>query len=256
MIRRRVAYVLIVLALPGCAPGVAPAATSPTPTPVASQSALSNAKCADLIVLGARGSDQSPSTNHGVGAEVFRSVTSMAEHLHERSKVTVRIVGVPYPAASGPAYTANVYTGVSHAGQLLSTLGKECPDSRFGLVGFSQGAQIVHGTALELKPVQIRRVVLVAMIADPRRNPGDTIEHWSYDASTPGPGKLGAGTPIPEPLRPKAITFCAPKDEICNWPPGGYSGHLSDTHRHFYEAPANVAQTGEQLDRILEGNGI
>ncbi len=257
MIRRRVAYVLIALTLTGCASSVAPAApTPPAPTPVLSQPALSNAKCADLIVLGARGSDQSPSKNHGVGAEVSRSVTAMAELLHERSRTTVRIVGVPYPAASGPAYTANVFTGVSHMSLLLTKLGKECPDSMFALVGFSQGAQIVHGTAVELTPAQSRRLALVAMIADPRRNPGDPIAHWSYDAPTPGPGKLGAGTPIPQFLRSKAITFCARKDEICNWPPGGYAGHLSDTHRHFYEAPAHVAQTGEQLDKVLERNGI
>ncbi len=179
----------------------------------------------------------------------------MAQKLHQRSDATVRLVGIPYPAASGPAYTANVFTGVKSARKLLTSLGKECRDSEFGLVGFSQGAQIVHGTALELTPRQIERVMLVAMISDPRRNPDDKITHWSYDESTPGPGKLGAGTPIPRDLRSKAITFCARTDEICNWPPGGYSGHLSDTHRHFYEQPEHAAQTGEQLDKVVRTNG-
>jgi len=213
-------------------------------------------KCADLIVLGARGSDQSATKNFGAGTEVKASVTAMAGRLHDRSAATVRLVGIPYPAASGPAYTANVFTGVDHALKLLTTLGKACPDSQFGLVGFSQGAQIVHGAALELNRTQIRRVVLVAMIADPRRNPTDQIAGWSYGAATPGPGKLGAGTPIPKALRSRAISFCAEKDEICNWPSGGYSGHLSDTHRHFYESSEHAAQTGKQLDAILKTNGL
>lgn len=251
MIGRRVSYALAVVVLAGCSPSVAPAAST---TPRTSQPALISTECADLIVLGARGSDQSATKNDGVGTEVLASVTAMAEHLHEHSQATVRIVGVPYPAASGPAYTANVFTGVSHARELLTALGKQCPTSQFGLVGFSQGAQIVHGTAIELTPSQARRIALVAMIADPRRNPDDGIAQWSYDAETPGPGKLGAGTPIPESLRAKAITFCAETDEICNWPPGGYSGHLSATHRHFYETHAT--ETGEHLDAVLKSNGL
>ena len=251
MIGRRASYALIALALAGCSPSVAPAVST---TPSARQPVLVSTKCADLIVLGARGSDQSATKNHGVGAEVLASVTAMAKQLHQRSKSTVRIVGIPYPAVSGPEYTANVFTGVDHARKLLTSLAKKCPDSDFGLVGFSQGAQIVHGTALELTATQSRRVVLVAMISDPRRNPGDKIIHWSYGAATPGPGKLGAGTPIPKALRSMAVTFCAESDEICNWPPGGYSGPLSDTHRHFYETHA--AETGDQLASLLKSNGL
>lgn len=251
MIGRRFSYALVVLTLAGCSPSVAPAAST---TPSAKQPALVTTKCADLIVLGARGSDQSATKNLGVGTEVLASVTAMAKQMHVDANTTVRIIGVPYPAVSGPAYTANVFTGISHARRQLATLGKQCPDSQFGLVGFSQGAHIVHGTALELTPEQIRRVALVAMIADPRRNPSDKITHWSYNAEAADPGKLGAGTAIPKALRSKAITFCANKDEVCNRPPNGYSGPLSDTHRHFYEAHA--AGTGKQLAAVLKSNGL
>lgn len=255
MIRHLVACGALVL-LAACSASPTPAApTSKATTEPKPQPALTTKKCADLIVLGARGSDQSATKNFGSGTEVRVSVTAMAERLHQRSDSTVRLVGIPYPAASGPAYTANVLTGVASARKLLTSLGKQCRTSRFALVGFSQGAQIVHGTALELNPRQVERVVLVAMISDPRRNPDDKIAYWSYDESTPGPGKLGAGTPIPDALRTKAIAFCARTDEICNWPPGGYPGHLSDTHRHFYETPEHAASTGEHLDQVLKANG-
>lgn len=238
---------------------LAAAACSPSPgSPTAQQGpALSTQKCADLIVLGARGSTQSASKNFGAGTEVRRSVTAMAERLHKRSDATVRLVGVPYPADGGPEYTAQVFKGVDATDKLLTKLSNGCPDSQFGLVGFSQGAQTIHGFAVTMTAAEIDRVALVAMISDPRHNPDDEIASWSYaDEVTAGNGKLGAGTPLPKALRGKAIHFCAEKDEICNWPVGGFPGPLSDTHRHFYEEPAHAEETGDQLAKILEANGI
>ena len=94
------------------------------------------------------------------------------------------------------------------------------------------------------------------MIADPRRDPDDEIGSWTYGKAASGPGKLGAGPPIPRILRPVTIELCATGDEICNWPPGGYAGRLSDTHRHFYETPAHSRSTGHQLARLLRTKGL
>ena len=234
-----------------CSPS--PASDSPAP----SRPALTTAKCADLIVLGARGYTQSWTKNFGSGTEVRRSVTAMAERLHDRADTTVRLEGAPYPADSEAAYAEDVVTGVGNLRELFTTLAESCPDSTFAMVGFSQGAQVVHGFAIDLPPSQIERVALVAMISDPRQNPDDDFTHWSYaDSPTTGAGKLGAGATLPEALRSKAISFCVEDDEVCNWPPGGYSGPMSDTHRHFYETPERARETGEQLEKILEDNGI
>lgn len=258
---RHTAAALAILAVASCSPS--PAADSPgsaadSPTsPPAEQPALATTKCADLIVLGARGYTQSWTKNFGSGTEVRRSVTAMAHRLHDRSDSTVRLEGVPYPADSLSAYTDNVLTGVANMRKIFTKLAESCPDSRFGMVGFSQGAQIVHGFAVDLTPNQIERIALVAMISDPRKNPDDDFAHFSYaDSPTPGPGKLGAGTPLPQGLRSAAISFCVKDDEICNWPSGGYPGPLSDTHRHYYEIPGHARQTGEQLAKILENNGF
>ncbi len=255
---RRTAAAFAILAVASCSPN--PAADSPSPAadpPPAEQPAMTTTKCADLIVLGARGYTQSWTKNFGSGTEVRRSVTAMAHRLHDRSDSTVRLEGVPYPADSVAAYADNVFTGVGNMRRLFTRLAESCPDSRFGMVGFSQGAQIVHGFAIELAPSQIERIALVAMISDPRENPDDDFAHFSYaDSPTPGPGKLGVGTPLPEGLRSAAISFCVKDDEICNWPSGGYPGPLSDTHRHYYEIPAHARETGKQLDTILERNGL
>lgn len=248
---RHAAAALAILAVASCSPSPA------TDKPRAAQPALTTEKCADLIVLGARGSTQSWTKNFGAGTEVRRSVTAMAQQLHDRTDSTVRLEGVPYPAESGPAYTDHVFTGVSNMRKLFTKLAKGCPDSTFAMVGFSQGAQTVHGFAIDLSSTQIKRIALVAMISDPRQNPDDDFAHWSYaDSPTPGPGKLGAGTPLPKGLRSKAISFCFESDEVCNWPPGGYSGSLSDTHRHFYETLPHARETGRQLDEVLESNGL
>lgn len=215
--------------------------------------------CADLVVLGLRGSNQSVDQNHGSGQEILRTVRAMSADLHRKSDTTVRLEGIPYraeSAASAAIYQANIDDGVTRTRTRIAQLAKRCPRSRIALVGFSQGAQAVHGLAIDLSASASRQVALVAMIADPRRNPDDAIGSWTYGKAAPGPGKLGAGTPLPGSLKTKAITFCATGDEICNWPPGGYPGPLSKTHRHFYETPAHARETGHQLAEILRRNGL
>ena len=254
---RRVAAGLAFLLAAACAAPAnepAPSPTTRTPPPT-----LVTTGCADLVVLGLRGSNQSPKENLGAGQEILRTVRAMATDLHRKSDTTVRLEGIPYraeSAANAEIYYANIDDGISRTRARIGQLAQRCPESRIALVGFSQGAQVVHGLAIDLSAPELRRVALVAMIADPRRNPDDAIASWTYGKAAPGPGKLGAGTPLPSSLKARAITFCATGDEICNWPPGGYSGPLSDTHRHFYEMPAHARSTGHQLAAILRTSGL
>ncbi len=210
-------------------------------------------------MLGLRGSDQSLRKNHGSGQEIFRSVRAMSAELHRTSDATVRLEGIPYRAeyaANLAYYEGNIADGVAKTRARIAQLAKSCPKSKIALVGFSQGAQAVHVLADGLTATTAKRIVLVAMIADPRRNPADSIASWTYDKAAPGPGKLGPGPALGSTLKGRAIEFCAASDEICNWPSGGYSGALSQTHRHFYETPANARATGHQLAVILSDNGV
>ena len=231
-----------------------PSRTTRTPPPV-----LVSTGCADLVVLGLRGSDQSLDKNHGSGQEILASVRAMSVDLHRKSDATIRLEGIPYRAenaASAAIYQANIDDGVTRTRSRVAQLAMRCPDSRVALVGFSQGAQAVHELAAGLPAAMSRRIALVAMIADPRRNPGDSIASWTYGKAASGPGKLGRGPTLRPSLGRSAISFCAAGDEICNWPPGGYSGPLSDTHRHFYETSAHARSTGHQMAGILLDNGV
>lgn len=215
--------------------------------------------CADLVVLGARGSTQSPELNNGVGTEVRLAVDQLIRLLDKRSERTLQLEAVDYDSAataSIDAFMAHAEAGSHRMDARLRSLARSCPDSQFALIGFSQGAQVVHGAATQMSSALARRVALVAMIADPRRNPDDQILHWSYaDRPAVRPGKLGAGGLIDPDLRGVAISLCVAGDEICNTQVAA-SGTPSDIHKHFYEKPSSVRTTAAQLDRILRTQGL
>lgn len=259
MIRRRAACsaaLLLVLGACGSTPdSPTPSTGTTSASPARHQALLVTKKCADLVVLGARGSSQSATLNRGVGAEVRLSVEATVRRLHHRANTTARIEAVRYDASGGAAYQSQVGTGAQLMLRQLTADARRCPHSRFGLVGFSEGAQVVHAAAIDVPKTLERRIALIAMIADPRRNPGDAIAHWSYGESAPRPGRLGAGTPIDPNVRDAAITLCAAGDEICNRR-GNPGASPSATHRQFYERPSSTQSTAQRLDQILAANGV
>lgn len=214
--------------------------------------------CADLVIMGVRGSGQDAGKNDGVGKEVSRSARAMVQRLRTHSKATVRLEPVNYEASAASslkAYDESVAAGTRALDAQFGSLAKKCRRSRFVLLGFSQGAQVVHKFAAGLTDRRAERLAVIAMIADPLRDPGDDIKLWSYGGKTPtGHGRVGTGHRFNRATSPLAITFCVSADEVCNQtrPPG--SGADSPTHKHFYETPEHSRSTGEQLDRMLTRN--
>lgn len=221
--------------------------------------ATTSSRCADVVVIGARGSTQDPDRNAGLGTEVRRTTRELVRLLHERSGATVRVEAIRYDAAQAPtlaAYRQHTADGAAQMTSRLRALAAECADSRFALIGFSQGAQVVHGASASMPASLARRVAVSAMIADPLTDPADPIHRWSYaDRPTAGHGRLGSGPPIDPDLRSAAISLCVAGDEICN-DRGAPGGPPSGTHRHFYEKPSSVRATAEQLDAVLRRNGV
>lgn len=221
--------------------------------------ATTSQECADLVVIGARGSTQDPDLNAGVGTEVRRTTEELVRALHERSDHDVHVEAIRYDAAQAStlaAYQAHTAQGSRMMTSRLRALASECAGSRFALVGFSQGAQVVHGAASSMPSPLARRVVLVAMIADPHNDPSDPITRWSYaDEPTSGRGRLGPGPPIDTDLRAVAISLCVDGDEVCN-DRGAPGGPPSSTHKRFYEKPGAVRATADQLDAVLRRSGV
>ncbi len=244
---------LCALLLAGCSSDAQETSTSTDATRAA------NGSCANLIVIGALGSTQNPDLNSGVGTEVRLTTDRLIRLVHARSAKTVGLEAIDYDsaaAASLDAYLAHTAEGATMMTSRLREIARACPDSRFALLGFSQGAQVVHGAAAHMPSELARRVALVAMIADPSRDPADRIRHWSYaDSPAPQPGKVGAGAPIDPALRDVAISLCVAADDICN-DVGAPGGPPSAAHKHFYEKPSTVRITAKQLDSILQAQGI
>lgn len=216
-------------------------------------------ECADLVVFGARGSMQDPRPNLGVGTEVRAAIEQLARRLHARSDTTLHVEAIGYDSSATPTaaeFLRHTADGSSMALDHLTSRAAQCPDSRFALLGFSQGAHVVHTAAMSIPVALASRVVLVGMIADPTTNPGDTITQWSYaDHPTPGHGRLGAGPAIPPALRHAAISFCVAGDAICN-DRGAPGDGQSPTHKHFYEKTSTARITATQLDLVLQRNGV
>jgi cutinase len=250
---RAAASVAALLALGGCF------ARSDVPDHPGTAPLLAHRTCADLVVIGARGSMQSADRNLGVGTEVRVTVEQLARRLRHRSGLTVHVAPVLYdssPTPTAAGFLRNTAAGGALALDRLASLGSKCPSSRFALVGFSQGAHVVHTAAMAVPSSLRSRVALVAMIADPTANPADPIARWSYGAEpTRGHGRLGAGPQIPAELRRAAISFCVAGDAICN-DRGAPGNGQSPTHKHFYERPATARITAARLDRVLRANGI
>lgn len=252
---------VLLVAVSAC--GTASSSTSPpaeTSDGAQKQARLSPARCADLVVLGVRGSGQAADQNRGVGKEVLRTVTDLAGLVRARTGDSLRLEAVRYDAsgtATSAAYFEHVDAGARLARRQAEAVLARCPRTTLAVVGFSQGANVVHHLADDLDAGIARRTALVAMIADPQRDPDDAIRHWSYAAEPlADPGLLGPGRPVADDVRRAAISLCTGGDEVCaSGGRGVIGGRTSPTHRFFYERPTTAAITATQLDRVLQANG-
>ncbi|MFC8043206.1 cutinase family protein [Nocardia sp. NPDC057353] len=92
-------------------------------------------------------------------------------------------VYIAYPANMA-SYEDAVETGVANTKQVMSEISAACPDTRFAIVGYSEGADVVRRVAMEIgnqEPgadgeygiVDPDDVVGVVILADAGRSPGD-----------------------------------------------------------------------------------
>ncbi|GGF49661.1 hypothetical protein GCM10011519_24500 [Marmoricola endophyticus] len=193
--------------------------------------------CADLVVLGLRGQGQSASKAQGVGDEVLGVVRAIGARLPASQSLS--LVAVRHPARLSPtqaSYDADVATGVRMVQRHLDRLARRCPGSAVGLVGFSEGAQVVHLAAARTD----HRLAFVALMGDPLRRPAGAGRELHLGTRVTGRGSNGAGPPFPARVRPYVVEACVAGDNVCNVPPTGRVGGVSETHRHVYERPATA----------------
>ncbi|EOM74840.1 hypothetical protein Rrhod_3830 [Rhodococcus rhodnii LMG 5362] len=148
-------------------------------------------------------------------------------------------VHIAYPADLG-SYDRAVETGVANAEQVMRAIGAACPDTRFAIVGYSQGADVARRLAMGIgndpngSVVDAAHVLGVVVIADPGRSIGDgafpgardpfrgpdgfDLDYRTGTATTPGSGLLGGTAGSFGALDGRVASFCSDGDFTCAAP--------------------------------------
>ncbi|MBB5917253.1 cutinase [Nocardia transvalensis] len=175
--------------------------------------------CADVDLVVARGTGEPGYLGSGVGDPLYGA-------LQDRLPVSVSAYRVDYPADLTDPFSVGKGSAdlVAHLAYQAAT----CPDQRFILAGYSQGAAVVHtalGTGItNFIPGAVRvdgdlggRVTSVLLFGDPMRLIG-----WS----------------VPEPYLWRTADFCAAGDPVCG---GGLDPGAHNTYGGLVGAAADFA---------------
>jgi hypothetical protein len=130
------------------------------------------------------------------------------------------IYTLPYMARAfdnGHTYADSKAAALTKSKQILSKVEKDCPNTKFTIVGYSQGADAAGDLASEIGngkgPVDASRVLAVGLLADPGAG--------TKGSATVGPRTSGHGIADPRPqgmgaLSGRVASICDPGDLYCS----------------------------------------
>ncbi|WP_378731794.1 cutinase family protein [Nocardia brasiliensis] len=249
----KVTGVLAALAVTVATAGTA-AAVPPNPPGPSTNVALS--ACPALYALGIQGTgesspDAAPSTDTGMLSTVFRPMMAKATDpgLVDRAYVPYES-GFGGATAGGAApYAESVTGGLARLRSMAQTVADRCAETRFAVVGYSQGAHVASMFAQEIGQgrgvLPADKVAAVALFADPTRNAGAPLFPGSPGKASPDPAPGTTGDQLADlaalpqapatgggigPDRDRAAnfgaltgrvaSFCAAGDLACDAPQG------------------------------------
>jgi alpha-tubulin suppressor-like RCC1 family protein len=199
--------------------------------------------CPAVFAVGVAGTAEPGAPDGSMGRVSSNVLANMAAALPPAVSSHVKAVGLPYPAIDiipgvtlpligGMSYLDSRDLGISNLIALLYSHANACPDQRFVLVGYSQGADVV-ATALASLDSQLNvarhvetHIAGVALFGDPRFDPFDDADGGSYSKSLSGiwntfptlPELNRAGTrPALTTYAGRLRTYCNQGDPICNF---------------------------------------
>lgn len=204
--------------------------------------------CADVTVFGLRGSGEEPLEDWPAQAPesygFAEYTTGMLGALFsgvrdERPSTTFKSIGIAYQALPVPIVNANVslpmfldsiFDGVDKFKQRLRQEATDCPDTKFVVLGYSQGALAAHRVVTDLELVGdtaiLDRIVGLGFVADPGRVPNGLETTWDT-ANTPAAGAIKnvagvyasitapAFRALPNALVDRTISICHRGDAVC-----------------------------------------
>ncbi|APE38305.1 hypothetical protein BOX37_13495 [Nocardia mangyaensis] len=198
---------------------------------------------------------------------------AVAENNPDQGMLGAAVAGLPagivadivaYPATGFP-WETEVY-GVSkriardRAAALIETMALRCPNTRIGLLGYSQGADAAGDLAAEIgaggTAIDPARVVAVGLLSDPRRAADDPL----VGPAVPGEGAAGPRIGGFGQLTPVVHTFCLTGDLYCATPTQDFVTRLAGFAVRISEADPARAQDyqrefGHLWDALLRSGG-
>jgi alpha-tubulin suppressor-like RCC1 family protein len=199
--------------------------------------------CPAVFAVGVAGTAEPGASDGSMGRVSSNVLANMAAALPPAVSSHVKAVGLPYPAIDiipgvvggligGIGYLDSRNLGISNLIALLYSHANACPDQRFVLVGYSQGADVI-ATALASLDSQLNvarhvqtHIAGVALLGDPRFDPFDDADGGSYSRSLSGIWNTYRTVPEARPAgtRPALTTYagrlrsyCNQGDPICNF---------------------------------------
>ncbi|MEU2178228.1 cutinase family protein [Nocardia sp. NPDC019219] len=168
----------------------------------------------------------------------------------------VEVDYVGYAATAFPweseVYGRSKQEAIDKARGLVSGMAQACDATRIALLGYSQGADAAGDLAAEIGTgrgvVPPHRVVLVGLISDPRRSPGDTL----IGPPVPGAGAAGPRIGGFGRLAARTYTFCVAGDLYCAMPDGDFAGRIAGFFVQLSNPdPAQLGSYQQQATEII-----
>ena len=163
-------------------------------------------------------------------------------------------------------FLVSIDAGIQSAKDQLTSEAAQCPNTRFVLAGYSQGAMVMHELLLWLNspnnsegPGYLRRIVATVLITDPEKVPGTNAMRFGTADSTAQGIRTFAygyaqirGIDVPNPS--STYDICNVGDLVCNasWPTIRNPAAIS-IHEDSYQDNQTVRNVGSEIAKTLLG---
>lgn len=191
---------------------------------VAAPAAGADPGCAPLEVVAVPGTWESGPERTADGHGLLEAVTGGLGAGTRTHYVDYQATAFPW---EGAVYGESKADAVAKAEGLIGHLASQCPDSRFALIGYSQGADAAGDVAAAIGhhrgPIGPERLAGVGLLSDPQRAADDHLVGppvIGQGASGARPGGFGA-------VAGDVRTFCTPDDLYCAAPQDDFVGRIA-----------------------------
>ncbi|MFD4180147.1 cutinase family protein [Rhodococcus sp. NPDC058514] len=170
--------------------------------------------CPSLYVVAIPGTwETSTEPDKRPGPGMLSAVTNALPASKVRSDyVTYAATAFPW---EGEVYGASKKQATDNARGMLEAMQRTCADTRFGIIGYSQGADAAGDLAAEIgtgtSTIRPEKVAAVGLLSDPRRADSDVLIGPRVPGNGAGGPRIGGFGWVSD----RTVTFCAPGDLYC-----------------------------------------